>query len=169
MSERSCKEKTVEERGCAAAAAAAAACRTDEWMPAKRVCCLTSADRLTSGSLRLLIDTKETGALLAHSPSRTCSRAGKWTLFIRALDDQCGFSWKQSSLFRKRWIFLFFFLFFCGFLCCVWLRLESVLPRLTLYSVHKGCSAIALVSPTTPTTTTTLPSSMSPHSLFVSI
>ena len=76
-------------------------------MPAKRVCCLSSADRLTSGSLRLLIDTKETGALLAHSLSRTCSRSGKWTLFIRALDDQCGFS-KSSPLFSERVGFFFF-------------------------------------------------------------
>lgn len=57
-----------------------------------------------------------------------------------------------SPLFSERvgFFFLVFFFVFCGFLCCVRLRLESVLPRLTLYPVHKGCSAIALVPPPRP-------------------
>ena len=71
--------------------------------------CYTSTDRLTSGSLRLLIDTKETGAH-AHSLSHTLlsSHAGKWTLSISVLDDQCSFH-KQVEAEKE----CFFFLLLC--------------------------------------------------------
>lgn len=90
----------------------------------KESACYTSTDRLTSGSLRLLIDTKETGAH-AHSLSHTlCLHtlgsepylSGFWMISVAVLF--------QVEAEKERFFF-----------SPVLIQLESVQPRLVLYSL----------------------------------
>lgn len=97
-----------------------------EWMSGCRQesACYTSADRLTSGSLRLLADTKETGAVSLT----LCLTHIHWEVNLILL----GF-WIINVVFfqveaeiKRGWFFFF---------SAVLIQLESVLPRLMLYSL----------------------------------